>query len=121
METNSATVKLLSEIGFMAAARCRVQDATTIFEGLQAARPDSEYPAIGLAVAQLSGKNYDQAIKLLRENALAKNPDSADAKSFLGLALKMAGRTSESDTVLKEAATSGKGPAQAMAEALLKG
>ena len=121
MEAKAETVKLLTEIGFMAAAHCRVKEATTIFEGLQAMRPDSEYPAIGLAVAQLSGKHFDQAIKLLRENALAKNPDSADAKSFLGLALKMAGRTSESETPLKEAVASGNGAAKAMAETLLKG
>ena len=122
MEIEDKTRRLLGEIGFMAGGYGLVDEADTIFGGLRALRPDSEHPIIGLSMTQLSRGEAEAARQLLQGEALKISPDSNDAKCFLGLALKLAGRASECERVLKEVLASYPSDEnKAMAEGLLSG
>jgi hypothetical protein len=102
MDVSSQAVQTLMEIGVASAGNGLIPPAIAIFEGVRAVRPDSEGPALGMAIAQLGSRAYEDAAKTLREQVLAKNPNSIEAKMFLGLALKYAGRNAECDSVIKE-------------------
>ncbi len=112
-------VRQLAEIGFAAARNSWVDESRTIFEGLETVRPDSEYPLIGLAVSEMSARRHDEAIVILQKKALKLNAESSMAQSFLGLALRLVGRSQESERWLKQAASSDDAEAAAMAQALL--
>jgi predicted Zn-dependent protease len=120
VQVDTETVRLLTEIGFMAMSRGKQREAEAIFAGVQAVRPKSETPAIGLALTRIGARKLDEAIRILRDDALARNPDSAEAKCYLGMALKLAGRASEADKVLREAAGAATGETKARAKSLLQ-
>ncbi|MCC9620362.1 tetratricopeptide repeat protein [Thalassospira sp. MA62] len=89
--------KLLAEIGFLAAGRGLPSVARNILEGLLEANPDESGAVIGLALADLSEKNFDQAISILQKRILDADPDNDMGLAFLGMSLKLAGRAAESD------------------------
>lgn len=100
-------VRTLMEVGYVAIGFGRFADAETIFAGVQAARPESELPAIGRAVVRLNSGRPQDAVRLLEGEALKRNPDSDLAKSFLGLALKQTGENSRSRQLLEDVARAG--------------
>ena len=102
MEIDTKLVQLLMEVGYLAGGHGFFDESIKIFEGIYAVRPESEYPLIGMAVTRMNARKYEEAVKILWGKALKVNPESDLAKSFLGLALKMAGLTSESQTLLRE-------------------
>lgn len=114
-------VRTLMEVGYLAIGFGRFADAETIFAGVQAARPESELPAIGRAVVRLNTGRPQDAVKLLSDEALRRNPDSDLAKSFLGLALKQNGENSRSQQLLQEVADrNANAEAVALAKSLLE-
>lgn len=121
MEIETSTVQLLMEAGYLAGGYGFYKESEEIFEGIQAVRPDNELPLIGLAVTKMNAGNNEEAARILWEKALKINPESDLAKSFLGLALKLAGLKAESESVLKEVVDEGgNDPAVKLAQALLK-
>jgi hypothetical protein len=117
MEIPSQAVKSLMEIGIVAAGSGLRDHARAIFEGLAAVRPESDGPAIGLALIDLGRSEHEAAIGRLRE-AVAQHPESLDSKMFLGLALKLAGRNAECGRVVEELVASGDARAKAFAAGL---
>jgi hypothetical protein len=111
-------MRTLMEIGVAASAGGLFNQANAIFEGMGAMRPDSEGPGIGLAIARLNARNFDEAAQILRDKVLAKHPQSIEAKMFLGLALRLGGRNAECDNIIKELAASSDAKAQAFAQTL---
>ncbi|MDB5839907.1 MAG: hypothetical protein JWQ23_1859 [Herminiimonas sp.] len=95
-------IRLLAEIGFMACGAGHAKAAKSLFEGLRVLRPDHAFPYIGLALARLGAGANDEAVRILRDEGLAANPENNEIKVFLGLALNMARRPSESARVLQE-------------------
>lgn len=111
---------MLMEIGALATESGMQSEAKMIFTGARWLRPKSEYPYLGIAVALMNDQKYKEAIYVLREGALAINPDSDLAKSYLGLALKLSGLTYESKDLLKEVLDKSKDEnALSVAEALV--
>ncbi len=102
MEIPQQSVQDLMEVGYLAGGYGYFKEAVTIFDGLAAVRPDSEYPHIGLAMTQLGMKQSEEAVRILRDHALPKNPDNSLTKAFLGLALMQAGLNGESENVLNQ-------------------
>jgi hypothetical protein len=100
---------MLMELGYLAAGSGFQGEAESIFEAVRVLRPDSEMPVIGLAVVKIAAGRPLEAVPLLEEQALRINPGSALARSFLGLALKLAGHGSRSRAVLEEVAAAGGG------------
>ena len=121
MQVDTSTVRLLMEIGYIAAGYGLVKEAEAIFAAVKASRPDSELPLVGLAVTRLNAGQNDEAIRLLRDEALKINADSDIARAFLGLALKQAGLASESRAFLQTVVDNRRDmTAVALAEQLLK-
>ena len=118
-EVGTEVVQCLMEAGYLATGMGMHREAETIFMGIQAARPDSEYPQIGWSVVRMNAGLHDDAIGILR-NVADQMPDSYITRAYLGLALKLGGRASESETVLRQVLESNADPAAyAMAEGLL--
>lgn len=92
----------LAEIGFMAGGYGLVPQSRIIFEGLQAALPDSEYPFIGLAMAHIHTGQAGEAVKILQEQALKQHPDSPLVRAFLALALRMSGHTQAAEREIQQ-------------------
>lgn len=116
---SSETVRLLTEIGFLAAGRGYPTEAMTIFTGLEAVRPGHEQAPIGIAVTHLNAGRAEEAVRHLRA-ASAAHPESDNLRAFFGLALKLAGRTRESEQVLQQLLQDGTDEqAVRMAKALL--
>ncbi|CAK0781504.1 conserved hypothetical protein [Gammaproteobacteria bacterium] len=121
LEIASEWVRRVGEIGLLAAGHGEIEAAHRIFDGMVAIRPDSEYPWIGKAIAELQAGRVTEASRLLRDEALKRNPKSLEAQAFLGLALTRAGFASEAETTLR--VVSAADPDQAagqMARALLE-
>ena len=87
------------EAGFLASVNGFGGQAIAIFEGVCAARTDSELADVDLSFGHLTAGNVGESLKVL-ERALQKNPESHIAKTFVGLCLKCAGQNSEGDEVL---------------------
>jgi predicted Zn-dependent protease len=102
MQIDDDTVKLLAEIALMAGGYGMTSRADTIVVGLEQARPNNERPHLLRAITRLNAKDTATAERILREQALRVNPNSAMSKAFLGIALHMQGRTNERDRVLNE-------------------
>ncbi len=120
MDNDDKLIKRLTEVGFLAAGYGSLEEAATIFSAVQQERPDSEYPHIGLAFAQLNAGKHDEAIATLRDKALEARSESSLAKAFLGLALHLAGRSGESNNHLEAVVASNDDPdAVALAKGLL--
>ncbi len=102
MNISTELIQILMEIGYFAGENGYPVESEVIFEALRQARPNSEYPLIGLAVTMMNLGKYDEAVQTLTNEALGVNPESNLAKSFLGLALKLAGRTEECKGILNE-------------------
>lgn len=118
MKPSSQAVRTLMEVGIASVGAGLRQQAMTIFEGIEAVRPDSEAPMIGAALIYMNSNAPEEAVKVLREGALTRNPKSVEARMFLGIALKMAGRNAECETVIKELNAIGDAQAKSFAAAL---
>ncbi|MEJ0017885.1 MAG: hypothetical protein WDN25_15210 [Acetobacteraceae bacterium] len=97
MDLDAQTRRLLAELAYLASMSNDVARARRIVDGLAAIDPDGAPTVIGYALADMTLRDFEAAIRRLRPLA-----DAGDAHGmvFLGLALKLAGRTSECDAVL---------------------
>lgn len=102
MSISSELSRRLAEIGFMAGGYGLTPQSRVIFEGLQAALPDSEYPLIGLALNHINTGKPGEAVKILQDQALKKHPDSALVHAFLALALRLAGHTQAAEREIQQ-------------------
>jgi hypothetical protein len=119
-EIGTPLIRLMMEIGYLATGNGFPTEAEAIFEGVRAVRPGSEVPIIGLAVSRMNAGHPLEAVSLLEEQALRLNPESELTRGFLGLALRLAGHTARSQSVLEELAAKATNPiAGGMARALL--
>lgn len=97
--------RLLAEIGFMAAAAGHDKPALAIFTSLRVLSPGRTHPYLGLAMAHIGAGRSEQAVQLLRDEAMpAVDDDVHEIELFLGLALHMARRGDESRRVLERVA-----------------
>lgn len=98
MNFSAECVRLLTEIGFLAAGHGRPAAARTIMDGLKAIRPDRNGAYIGIALAHMNAGAPGEAVRELREEALPAvvEADVPLVRAFLALALKLDGRVRES-------------------------
>ncbi|HOB61155.1 MAG TPA: HrpB1 family type III secretion system apparatus protein [Candidatus Competibacteraceae bacterium] len=118
MNMDDDLIKLLAELGFIAGGYGLIAQTDAIVGALEALRPDSERPYLIQALARINFRDAAGAERILREQALKLNPDSAMAKAYLGLALHVQGRINERDRILEEAIASGDEEAAALAQRL---
>jgi Flp pilus assembly protein TadD len=119
MQLESDDMRLLSELGLLAAGRNIRTEAETIAQALALWRPQSAIAGMIRGVAALSRSDHEGAVRVLREEALKAEPGSEEAKALLGLALEKAGYRNAADQVLSPlAAAGGEGPGP-LAQAVL--
>jgi tetratricopeptide (TPR) repeat protein len=111
-------LRLLLEIGYVAAGNGYFQEAEAIFRGVAAKRPESTAPSIGRAIAALNRGSAAEAAAIL-ETERTRCPQDDLLRAFLGLALKSAGRTAESVALLNAVLDSADPTAANLARALL--
>jgi predicted Zn-dependent protease len=97
----SDELRLIGEIGFMACRSRNGKAATAIFTGLRELRPRHAFVFIGLAMARLCIGQPEEAVRILRDEALVLQPDDPELQVFLAIALKEALRVGESRRVLQ--------------------
>ena len=93
-------LKLLADIGFMASGVGLPKNAFAIFAGIEKARPDSAMPSIGFAMEFMNRKRHQEAIDILHKEGLARDPENATVKAFIGMGLMLEGRNKESEEML---------------------
>lgn len=119
MKLESDDLRLLSEIGLLAAGRNLRAEAEMIAGALARWRPRSAIAGMVRGVAAMSRGDHEGAVRALRDEALRAEPDSAEARALLGFALEHAGYGHAADQVLHPlAAMDGEGPG-ALARAIL--
>ena len=97
-------IQLLTQIGFIAAARADAKRAEVIFGALSRVRADRAFPHIGLAVAWLNAGRAATAVAHLRSVQLPEGDDQDLLQAFLGLALQLDSRAAEAERVLRAVA-----------------
>ena len=118
------TLDILAQTAALAGIFGLPKEAMTIVEAVSvaAADPDDDNVAIVLATAYLSGRRFDDAIGVLRDKVLARNPDNESAQAFLALTCHLANRRGECDTLCRGLIASGSDPeAVALARELMDG
>jgi hypothetical protein len=100
MNPPAELVRLLMRIGYWSVWHGLYADAAALFNGVRAARPQSELPVLGMAVLALVLQKPESAVQLLRESAVPLNPGSELVQAHLGCALRLAGREAEGLEIL---------------------
>lgn len=100
--------QLLMRIGFFASDCASFSVASNIFSALHKVRPQHESPLIGLAYNAILEGKFEQAVTILKEQALKVNPNSEAAKTYLGLALGCKGDKEASNLILQDVVQNGK-------------
>ncbi len=93
---DSDDLRLLADIGFIAASHGHMAHAKAIFGAIDAMRPDSEAAAIGLAMVDLSAANPEAA--LVRLN---RAPVTPAVRAFRGLAYLRSGDHASASAILE--------------------
>ena len=98
---DSDNIHLLTEVGFLAAARADVNRAEAIFGALASIRPDRSFSYIGLAMAYLNSNRPEEAVAVLAQGTkVVMAQEQGELQAVRALALQMAGRSAESQRVL---------------------
>lgn len=100
----SEDVRLLTQIGFIASARADVPRAQLIFDAVLHARPERSMGYLGIAIAQLNAGLSHEAVNTLQKAAMPPGEEADMIGAFLGLALQMDARTSDSIRMLRQVA-----------------
>jgi len=91
-------------VGFLAASRGDVLRAERIFGALQRLRAQRAFAYVGLALAYMNANRHEEAAGLLEHATVRVDAaEQAELNVFRGLALQLAGRTSESVRALRAA------------------
>lgn len=94
---NRADLRTLAQVGLMAAGRADMGNATPIFEALETECPQRSVAYVGMALAYLNvGRMIDAVRTLDRGLMQVDDSDRPEIYAFRGLALQLAGRSSES-------------------------
>jgi Flp pilus assembly protein TadD len=102
MKIESDLLKLLMEMGFLAVNTGRLGEAAVIFKGVARARPNSAYPRIGLGCVAMGRGDYAGAAEILNNAPATERAERDLCQGFLGMALKLDGRSDECREVLHQ-------------------
>ena len=97
---SAETLRLLADIGFMATSGGFSPQAASLFNAVEQARPQSVLPHIGNALNSMNMNRHQEALEILEKKALKLEPENPTVKAFMGMALMMLGRNSESERCL---------------------
>lgn len=96
----SEELRLLTQIGLLAATSAYAVPAIRLFEGLRKVRPEQDFFLIGLAVARLAIGAFQDAVRILRDEGLRIFPESKTIRVYLSLALFLSKQPNEAQRLL---------------------
>ena len=117
-----ASVKLLqlmSEVGYIACFGGDVKRSQLIMDGVNAVGIEQTPIKMGVAITKIYAGLYDQAVHILRDDILLKEPDHMSAKCFLGIALSQKGQRIEAKELFEEVVRRGNKDESSIAAAYL--
>jgi hypothetical protein len=117
-----ASVKLLqlmSEVGYIACFGGDVKRSQLIMDGVNAVGIEQTPIKMGVAITKIYAGLYDQAVHILRDDILLKEPDHMSAKCFLGIALNQKGQRIEAKELFEEVVRRGNKDESSIAAAYL--
>lgn len=94
--------QILIRVAFLAADCKSASVAEQILKAVCNAKPNHESAIIGLAYNAILSDRFDEAVSLLKDQALAINPNNHTARAYLGLALGCKGDKEASKEILEE-------------------
>ena len=103
----SHEIRLLAELGFMAASSGQVATATEIFDALIRLRPTKAFPYVGKAVALLFVGSIPAAIELLSTASQLVETDQEQIWIYLALAFQRKGDLGKARKILDYLLNSG--------------
>ncbi|MFC7206472.1 tetratricopeptide repeat protein [Comamonas endophytica] len=98
MLPDASDIRLLTQVGFLAAGRGDVPRALRIFNALALLRPGQAFSFVGLACALMNAARAPEAVQKLQAACLPPGPESDLVQAFQGLALQLAGRAGKAPT-----------------------
>ncbi|MGB0846224.1 MAG: tetratricopeptide repeat protein [Thiolinea sp.] len=119
MNVTTELLQLLSEVGYMACFRGDSERSQVIMDGVDAVGEEQAPIKMGLAIAKIYAGDLDNAVSILRDDVLAKEPEHMSAKCFLGIALNLKGDQDQASTLFEEVALKGSPDEQSIANVYL--
>lgn len=119
MQASTELLQLMSEVGYLACFKGDTDRSQAIMQGVEAVGVEQTPIKMGVAIAKLYSGQYDQAIAILRDQVLVREPEHMSAKCFLGIALSQTGHKAEARTLLEDVVTRGNQDESAIASAYL--
>lgn len=119
MNVSTELLQLLSEVGYMACFRGDNDNSQIIMDGVDAVGEEQAPIKMGVAISKIYAGDLDNAISILRDDVLAKEPDHMSAKCFLGIALNLKGEQSQATVLFQEVAEKGSSDEQSIANVYL--
>lgn len=107
MEINRSLLKNLSQVGYMACMKGYIKEGEIIMDAVKGARPKLSATLIGVAVARITARRYQEAVDILEVEVLGQDPDNMTAKCFLAMALFELGEEEKSEIYFSEVAEKG--------------
>ncbi|MET1115649.1 MAG: hypothetical protein ABWY08_11960 [Comamonas sp.] len=104
MLPDPADIRLLTQVGFLAAGHGDAPRALHIFDALAVLRPNRAFAFVGLACALMNAGRAAEAVQRLQALHLPEGPERDMLHAFQALALQLAGRASESTQLLRQIA-----------------
>ena len=119
MQVNTELLQLMSEVGYLACFKGDAERSQIIMSGVEAIGIEQIPIKMGVAIAKLYSGQYDQAITILRDQVLVREPNHMSAKCFLGIALSQTGHKAEAKEFLEDVVQRGNQDESAIASAYL--
>ncbi len=95
MEISTEMIQLLSQVGYLACFNGDVDKGQLIMDSVEANCGGQSAALVGVAISRIYAGQYEDAIRILKENVLTDEPENMTAKCFLGMALSESGDVDE--------------------------
>jgi Flp pilus assembly protein TadD len=116
MEINGSLLRKLSQVGYMACMKGYIKEGEIIMDAVKGARPSLSATLIGVAIARITARRYQEAVDILKGEVLSQDPDNMTAKCFLAMALFELGEKAQSEEYFSEVAEKGSDSHKEIAE-----
>ncbi|HIQ07618.1 MAG TPA: tetratricopeptide repeat protein [Thiotrichaceae bacterium] len=102
MEISTEMIQLLSQVGYLACFNGDVEKGQLIMDSVEENCRGQSAALIGVSISRIYSGQYEDAIRILKENVLVDEPENMTAKCFLGMALSESGGIDEAISLFKE-------------------
>jgi len=107
MEISTEIIQLLSQVGYLACFNGDVDKGQLIMDSVEENCNGQSAALVGVAISRIYAGQYDDAIRILKENVLTVEPDNMTAKCFLGMALSESGDVDEAMSLFNDIVENG--------------